>query len=112
MRIALMTLAEPGERHVDGTHHSRFAQIAMPSVAACTPAHHEVVLVDEKVESVDPLPEADVVGITVHTALAPRVYEVAAQLRARGAFVVLGGPHVTALPGEAAQHADAVVVGD
>src|SRR5690606_10167610 len=47
-----------------------------------------------------------------HTTVAPRVYALADQLRKRGTFVVLGGPHVTALPNEALQHADAVVVGD
>src|SRR4051812_44923276 len=33
------------------------------------------------------------------------------QDRARGSFVALGGLHVTALPGEAAPHADAIFLG-
>ena len=35
----------------------------------------------------------------------------AARLRARGVTVVLGGPHVTLVPQEVRQHADAIVVG-
>ena len=48
-------------------------------------------------------------------ASAPRwakAYELADRYRARGMPVVLGGLHATALPEEAAAHADAVVVGE
>jgi radical SAM superfamily enzyme YgiQ (UPF0313 family) len=51
------------------------------------------------------------VGLTVITGTAPRAYELAGQLRARGIPVVLGGPHVTLVPEDAAAHADAIVVG-
>lgn len=112
MQILLITTAEPGERFVDDTRHNRFPQLAMPSVAACTPPDYDIIMIDEKVEPLDELPETDIAGITCHTTVAPRVYALANQLRKRGTFVVLGGPHVTALPHEALQHADAVVVGD
>lgn len=46
------------------------------------------------------------------TATAPWVYRFADECRARGKRVVLGGIHATALPEEAARHADAVVVGE
>ena len=48
----------------------------------------------------------------MHTAFAARAYELADRYRALGYRVALGGLHVTALPGEARPHADAVVVGD
>jgi radical SAM superfamily enzyme YgiQ (UPF0313 family) len=54
----------------------------------------------------------DVVGLSVWTATAPWVYAFADACRARGLRVVLGGIHATALPDEAARHADAVVVGE
>lgn len=112
MKILLITCAEPGERYDDGTSHSRLAQLAMPTVAAATPSGHEITLLDEKVDSFKTLPDADIVGITLHTTLAPHAYDVARRLRERGTFVVLGGPHPTALPQEALQYADAVVIGD
>lgn len=56
--------------------------------------------------------DADLVGISVMTATATWAYRTADALRARGVPVVLGGIHVTALPEEAAQHADAVVIGE
>jgi radical SAM superfamily enzyme YgiQ (UPF0313 family) len=40
-----------------------------------------------------------------------RAYELARHYRARGSAVVLGGPHVTLVPQEAQQHADAICVG-
>jgi hypothetical protein len=56
--------------------------------------------------------DADLVGISVWTATAPWAYRYADACRARGLRVVLGGIHATALPDEAAKHADAVVVGE
>ncbi|HEX4935204.1 MAG TPA: hypothetical protein VFV33_18600, partial [Gemmatimonadaceae bacterium] len=44
-----------------------------------------------------------------HLTFAPRAYEVARWYRARGALVVLGGPHVQSCPSEAREHADALV---
>src|SRR5262249_35049472 len=54
----------------------------------------------------------DLVLITVTTSVAVRAYEAARLFRQRGATVVLGGIHPSALPDEAAQHADAVVIGE
>jgi radical SAM superfamily enzyme YgiQ (UPF0313 family) len=59
----------------------------------------------------DPPPGADLLAISSITCGAPHAYRLAAQARARGTKVVIGGAHATALPDEAARHADAVVVG-
>jgi radical SAM superfamily enzyme YgiQ (UPF0313 family) len=56
--------------------------------------------------------EEGLVGFTVLTPQAPWVYRQADALRALGKKVVLGGIHVTALPQEAREHADAVVLGE
>ncbi len=54
----------------------------------------------------------EVVGLSVWTATAPWAYRFADAARAAGKKVVLGGIHATAMPEEAARHADAVVVGE
>ena len=54
----------------------------------------------------------DLVAISGLTARMPDVYALAARFRAAGAKVVLGGLHVTALPGEVGLHADAIVIGE
>ena len=56
--------------------------------------------------------KADLAAITVMTATAPWAYRFADRCREIGIPVVLGGIHPTALPDEAALHADAVVVGE
>jgi len=67
---------------------------------------------DEGIQSIDPHTlEADLVGMTVITGSAPRAYELAAIFRKRGIPVILGGPHVTLAPDDAAPHADVIVTG-
>lgn len=64
--------------------------------------------------SVSPIPlneRFDLVAISLITGMALRGYELADHFRASGATVVLGGIHVSLLPGEAKCHADALVVG-
>ena len=53
----------------------------------------------------------DLVVIQVYITNAYRAYRIADHYRARGAFVALGGLHVTSLPDEAAPHADAIFLG-
>lgn len=81
-------------------------------VAALTPLEVEVSLTDENVTVIDFQKEIDLVGITVLTITAKRAYEIADTFRAKGVKVILGGSHPSALPKEASQHADAVVIGE
>ena len=82
-------------------------------LAALTPAEHDVSLVDMFCgDQVDYESPADVVAITVRTPLATVAYGIADKFRQRGKKVVLGGPHVFALPEEAKGHASAVAIGE
>jgi radical SAM superfamily enzyme YgiQ (UPF0313 family) len=54
----------------------------------------------------------DAVAISSFTARIRDAYRLADRYRATGTKVILGGLHVTALPGEAGQHADSVVIGE
>jgi radical SAM superfamily enzyme YgiQ (UPF0313 family) len=90
----------------------RFSILPLTVVAALTPGEHEVSICDENVEAIDWDCDADVVGVTFMTALAPRAYQIAAAFRARGKVVVAGGYHATLCPDEAALHFDAVVAGE
>ena len=56
--------------------------------------------------------EADLVGISAMTATVPWAYGFGDSLRRLGKRVVLGGIHPTALPEEAKEHADSIVVGE
>jgi radical SAM superfamily enzyme YgiQ (UPF0313 family) len=81
-------------------------------VAALTPPEVEVSLTDENVTVIDFQKKIDLVGITVLTITAKRAYEIADTFRAIGVKVILGGSHPSALPKEASQHADAIVIGE
>lgn len=85
--------------------------ITLPHLAAITPRKHSVKIVNENYEDIDFKQDVDLVGITCYTMTAPRVYEIADEFRKRGKTVILGGYHPTAMPEEAKQHADSIVMG-
>ena len=85
--------------------------ITARQLAAVTPASHSLTI-QEGNTTIDFDADYDVVHINFKTALAPRVYEVADIFRKKGKRVVLSGYHPSALPEEAAPHADSVIVGD
>lgn len=89
-----------------------FPKLSLPVIAAYTPAHWEVDLVDEAVEDVDFDRPCDLVGLSIMTCYAPRAYEIAAEFRKRGKKVVLGGVHPTYCPDEALRYCDAIVCGE
>ncbi len=86
--------------------------LGLAYVAAATPAGWEIRLVDEVAEPLESHLDADLVGITALTATAPRAYELAAGFRRRSIPVVLGGPHASLAPDEAARYADVVFRGE
>jgi radical SAM superfamily enzyme YgiQ (UPF0313 family) len=91
----------------------RYAPLTLPTLASLIPPEieHELTLYDEGIQDIPLDLDVDLVAITVITGTAPRSYWLADHFRARGITVVLGGPHVTLVPEDAAPHADAIVVG-
>jgi radical SAM superfamily enzyme YgiQ (UPF0313 family) len=112
VRIHLITAESPESRRLRRGRLIQFPQLTMPLIAALTPREHSVLHTDEIVDRVRFDEPADLVGITAPTPSALHAYRLAHEFRRRGVPVVLGGPHATALPEEASQHADAVVVGE
>ena len=83
------------------------------AVAALIPEdRYEVVLTDENIEPIDFDLKADVIGISAMTSYVKRGYEIADIFRSRGVPVIMGGVHPSFMPGEALEHADAVIVGE
>lgn len=115
MKILLINPGDTTYRHKDGAFKRsvNYYALTLPTLAALVPAHLNatVRIVDEGVEPLTGLEDADLVGITVVTASAPRAYEIATQARQLGKTVVMGGPHVTLLPEEAQAYADTIMTG-
>ena len=86
--------------------------LTFPQLAAVTPDKHSIKFIDERLEEINFEEDCDIVGITCTTQFAPRAYQIADKFRKRGKTVVLGGYHPSALPEEAKQHADSVVIGE
>lgn len=88
-----------------------FPPLGLATLAGYLDAEDQVTIQDEHVETLDIDDEADLVVIQVYITSAYRAYQLADHYRQKGAYVCLGGLHVTSLPHEAAQHADTVFIG-
>ncbi|MBI5741400.1 MAG: B12-binding domain-containing radical SAM protein [Nitrospirae bacterium] len=97
---------------VSGTGKAGFVRLSLPAIAALTPSDWDVEILDARTTAVDFDRKVDLVGITAFTAEIPSAYSIADGFRQKGIKVVMGGIHASALPEEALQHADSVVVGE
>jgi radical SAM superfamily enzyme YgiQ (UPF0313 family) len=115
LKIALISPKGPLYRHRGGIWKKslRYQPLTLTTLAALVPRelNAELQLFDEGIADVPLNLNADLIGLTVITGTAKRAYELADHFRSLGSTVVLGGPHVTLIPDDAAPHADAVVVG-
>src|SRR5262245_63364148 len=91
--------------------YSLFPPLGLATLAAYLDPDLEISLQDEHVERLDLDDQPDLVIIQVYITNAYRAYQIADHYRKRGAYVLLGGLHVTSLPDEAAQHADTIFIG-
>lgn len=91
----------------------REAPLTATTLAALIPdnLNAQVTIADESVSPIPLQEHYDLVGVSVLTGTSTRAYQIADYFRKKGAKVILGGVHVTLLPEEARQHADAIVIG-
>ena len=85
--------------------------LGLLTLAGMTPPEHQVHYLEiPDIRVADTLPDGfDLVGISTYSAQVDEAYELADRYRAKGIPVVLGGPHVSVLPEEAAAHGTVVV---
>jgi radical SAM superfamily enzyme YgiQ (UPF0313 family) len=88
--------------------------LALLTLAGMTGDAHEYRYFEvETAEDAANLPDdIDLAAISSYTAKIRTAWAIAARYRALGVPVVMGGPHVSCLPEEAARHCDAVVIGE
>lgn len=87
--------------------------LSLLTIGALTPDRHDVTYHEiSELDELTELPECDLAAIATFTAKAPDAYRLAERYRARGVTTAIGGLHATAVPQEAMQHCDAVVVGE
>jgi radical SAM superfamily enzyme YgiQ (UPF0313 family) len=88
--------------------------LGLLTLAGMTPERHEASYLEvPDPAELEELPAGfDLVAISSYSAQIGEAYGLADRFRRAGVPVVLGGPHVSVLPEEAGEHADAVVVGE
>jgi radical SAM superfamily enzyme YgiQ (UPF0313 family) len=91
--------------------YSLFPPLGLATLAAYLSPDDQIDLQDQHVEKLNLDDEPDLVLIQVYITNAYRAYKIADHYRAKGAYVILGGLHVTSLPFEAAPHADTIFIG-
>ena len=91
--------------------YSLFPPLGLATLASYLNPDDEVELQDQHVETLRLDDEPDLVVIQVYITNAYRAYALADHYRKKGAYVVLGGLHVTSLPEEAVPHADSIFLG-
>src|SRR5512134_3327057 len=91
--------------------YSLFPPLGLATLAGYLDENDQAILQDEHVETLDTDDEPDLVVIQVYITSAYRAYRLADHYRRKGAYVCLGGLHVTSLPQEAAAHADTIFLG-
>lgn len=111
VKMILPALAEATGPFWRPIKYSLFPPLGLATLAGYLGDDDQVVLQDEHVEKLDLDDEPELVVIEAYITSARRAYEIADHYRARGAYVALGGLHVSALPEEALLHADSVFVG-
>lgn len=111
IKFILPALTEATSPFFRPVKYSLFPPLGLATLAAYCAPSDELTLVDEHVETLRFDDDPELVVIQVYITNAHRAYEIADVYRARGCLVALGGLHVTALPDEAAQHADTVCLG-
>jgi radical SAM superfamily enzyme YgiQ (UPF0313 family) len=111
VKFILPALTEATSPYWRPIKYSLFPPLGLATLAAYLSPDDEAVIEDEHVRPLRLDDRPDLVVIQIYITSARRAYRLADHYRARGAFVALGGLHVTSLPDEAAAHADAVFLG-
>ena len=111
VKMILPALTEATGPYWRPIKYSLFPPLGLATLAAYLGDDAEVEIQDEHVETLDLDDAPDLVVIQVYITSAHRSYRLADYYRSRGAYVALGGLHVTSLPDEAAAHADTIFLG-
>src|SRR5919206_3866208 len=111
VKFILPALTEATSPYWRPIKYSLFPPLGLATLAAYLSPEDAATIEDEHVGPIDLDDHPDLVVIQVYITSARRAYRLADHYRARGAFVALGGLHVTSLPDEAAAHADAIFLG-
>lgn len=111
VKMILPALTEAESPYWRPIKYSLFPPLGLATLASFLSPDDEIDLQDQHVEQLNLNDNPDLVLIQVYITNAYRAYKLADYYRQKGAYVLLGGLHVTSLPDEALPHADSIFVG-
>lgn len=111
VKFILPALTEATDPYWRPIKYSLFPPLGLATLAAYLCPGDDARIVDEHVEPLHIDDHPELVVIQVYITSAYRAYKIADHYRSKGAFVCLGGLHVTSLPDEASAHADTIFLG-
>jgi radical SAM superfamily enzyme YgiQ (UPF0313 family) len=108
-----LLLINPSNAHkgLGNIRSTAFPPLSLPYLAALTPKHYQIEMIDENIEPFE-YRDADIVAITAYTATVFRGYQIAGLYREKGIPTVMGGIHVSMMPDEALRYCDCVAIGE
>lgn len=88
--------------------------LAMLTIAGMTPARHQVSYIEipDLAQCGPPKESFDLVAISSYSAQISEAYELSKWYLSQGVPCIIGGPHVTCLPEEAAKYCTSVAIGE
>src|SRR5215210_972250 len=98
VKLILPALTEAKSPFFRPIKYSLFPPLGLATLASYLDPDDEATLQDEHVETLELDDAPDLVVLQVYITSAYRAYEIADRYRERGAYVVMGGLHVTSLP--------------
>jgi len=111
VKLILPALTEAESPYWRPIKYSLFPPLGLATLAAYLSPDDEIELQDQHVETLDLNDTPELVMIQVYITNAYRAYRIADHYRQKGAYVILGGLHVTSLPDEALLYADTIFTG-
>ncbi|HEY2467956.1 MAG TPA: radical SAM protein [Terracidiphilus sp.] len=111
VKFILPALTEATDPYWRPIKYSLFPPLGLATLASYLAPDDRAIIVDEHVEPLTFNDTPDLVVIQVYITNACRAYKIADHYRRIGAYVCLGGLHVTSLPDEPSAHADSIFLG-
>ncbi len=110
-----ITIIHPAIGHKKNEKYIRSWQmepLPAAAISGLTPKDVSRDFYDDRMEKIPYDRKTDAVVISVETYTAKRAYQIASEYRKRGVPVIMGGFHVTLLPDEVQEYAEAIVIGE
>jgi radical SAM superfamily enzyme YgiQ (UPF0313 family) len=96
----------------DRIFNANYAEMGLPLLAALTPEHIDVEMIDDCLNETPKTTDADVVGISAMIIQLSRAIDLAQHFRKQGKIVVIGGFLATMNPEFVQKHFDSVCIGE